>query len=179
MLLVDTHWRLFSIAYFWHSWMFRIVIENVWGGASGPPPTLLMDSSFLFLVTGLELFCEMGEEYVKVRIHGIASVPLLACLSVVFFYWKDVFIDVWDCFSEKPVCDSSQCTKRKWLPPTFAHVCFLPVCPWFLQSHILHWWHLVAWHCPKDMALRTIRPWQLNNILVMCPACIYSDLYAA
>lgn len=93
--------------------MFRIVIENVWGDASGPPPTLLMDSSFLFLVTGLELFCEMGEEYVKVRIHGVAGVPLLACFSLVFFYWKDVFIDMWDCFSEKPVCDSSQCTKRK------------------------------------------------------------------
>ena len=44
----------------------------------------------------------MGEEYVKVRSHGVARVPLLVCFSLAVFYWEGVFIGIWDCFSEKP-----------------------------------------------------------------------------
>lgn len=93
--------------------MFRIVIESVWGGASGPTPTLLMPCSSLFLATGLGLFvnggrmCESREPWCSpgasacVVFSGVLLVYLQACGVALV---------------KTSVCDSSQCTKGNDFP---------------------------------------------------------------
>lgn len=74
-------------------------------------------------------FCEWGKNAWK---SGTMVQPGRLCLRGFLWCSSGVFIGMWDCFSENLSLWFKSVYRRKWLPPTCARVCFLPVCTWFL-----------------------------------------------
>lgn len=129
VLLVDTYWKVFSIAYFWHSWNVQNSDWKCLGRClrsyAHSPHAL-----FIFVFSNRAgTFCEWGKDVWK---SGAMVQPGRLCLRGFLWCSSGVFIGMWGCFSENLSLWFKSVYKRKWLPPTCARVCFLPVCTWFL-----------------------------------------------